>query len=201
MSRFSPANMYWPHGGGAVHFDWANAWDGEEQEPRYTFWEAFGESNQLVFDSGSGAVMQFSKSEPTREMTYQPYEDGSYEGELPEGPMMSFYWPLGTSLPLDDPARTASAMRGLSVCLVQVDEVYGVALTGGGMDLSWVLAAAAVSAGFLPWQELSLDNWDYGCATAGETWAKRIRVAVKYRLQAERRNAARKLADIDRNWR
>lgn len=201
MSRFSPANMYWANTSTAVNFDWSNAWDEEAQESRYAFWEAFGETNQLVYASDSGAVTQFSKTEPTREMSHQPYEDGSYDGEYPDGPMMSFYWPLGELLPLGDPARTASAMRDLSTCLVQVDEVYGIALTGGGMDLSWHLASAAVAAGFLPWSGLSLDNWEYGLSTVGEAWAKRVRLAVKYRLQAERRNAARKLADIDRNWR
>jgi hypothetical protein len=201
MSRFSPANMYWADVPQATDFDWSNAWDEQTEEPRYEFWEAFGEGNQLVYSSGSGTVTQFSKTDPAREMTYQPYEDGSYDGELPEGPMMSFYWPLGRLLPLGDAARTASAMRDQSVCLVQVDETFGVALTGGGMDLSWHLAAAAVAAGFLPWAGLSLDNWEYGIATVGEAWAKRVRLAVKYRLQAERRNAARKLADIDRNWR
>jgi len=201
VSRFSPANMYWADVPTPIDFDWTNAWDEAEQESRYAFWEAFGENNQLVYSSDSGAVTQFSKTEPTREMTYQPYEDGSYDGEYPEGPMMSAYWPLGTLLPLGDPARTASAMRDLSVCLVQVDEVYGVALTGGGMDLSWHLASAAVAAGFLPWAGLSLDNWEYGISTVGSAWARRVRTAVKYRLAAERRNAARKLAEIERNWR
>jgi len=200
MSRFSPANMHWPDTSSGIHYNWID--EVEDGEPTWNFWEAFGEDNRLVYSSETGGVTQFTKAEATRPLSYQPFEDG-YDGEevLPEGPMRSFYWPLGTLLSLGDEDRTASAMRDLSVCLVKVDDTYGIALTGGGMDLSWHLAAAAVAAGFLPWTGLSLDNWEYGISTVGEAWAKRVRLAVKYRLQAERRNAARKLADIERNWR
>lgn len=199
MSRFTPASMFWPEGNQSVHYDWDDAFD-EHGEAKYNYWEAFSEGNQLVYSSETGGVTQFGKADPLTPLNFQPYEDG-YDGETPEGPMMNFYWPLGKDLPLRDPDATASALRGLSVCLVQVDDEYGLALTGGGMDLSWVLAAGAVAAGFLPWTGLHLDNWQYGVDTAGEAWAKRIRIALKYRLSAERRNAARKLADIDRTWR
>lgn len=70
----------------------------------------------------------------------------------PDGPMMSYWYPLGipsdSSLISEEDA--AEALVDLPLCLVVVDEQYGLALTGGGMDLTWEIVEAFVTLGFLP---------------------------------------------------
>lgn len=63
-----------------------------------------------------------------------------------EGPMMNYYYPVDLR-DMDDAAR-----RLVDTCLVpvEVDGQTGLALTGGGMDLSWEIADAFVTLGYLP---------------------------------------------------
>jgi hypothetical protein len=63
-----------------------------------------------------------------------------------EGPMMSYAYPVHHVA--DDGA--ARALVDLPVCLVEVDGSTYLALTGGGMDLSWEICAAYVALGHLP---------------------------------------------------
>lgn len=67
-----------------------------------------------------------------------------------EGPMMSYYYPLAD---FDgDPGDAAESIRDLPLCVVRIEErdEYGLALTGGGMDLSWEICEAFMRLGFLP---------------------------------------------------
>lgn len=63
-----------------------------------------------------------------------------------EGPMMNYYYPVD----LDDAADAARKLADTCLCVVEVDGRDGLALTGGGMDLSWEIAAAFVTLGYLP---------------------------------------------------
>lgn len=65
-----------------------------------------------------------------------------------EGPMMSYYYPCE----LQDPAEAAVVLgaASLPVCVVNVDGTTGLALTGGGMDLSWEICEAFLRVGYLP---------------------------------------------------
>ncbi len=65
-----------------------------------------------------------------------------------EGPMMNYWYPLPAVE--DDPVAAALALDGLPLCVVEVDGAWGVALTGGGMDLSWEIAEAYCRVGSLP---------------------------------------------------
>src|SRR5204862_260320 len=68
-----------------------------------------------------------------------------------EGPMMnSFYLleeggPYGRTPDLD---AWAAELDGLPLCAVQLAGDYGLALTGGGMDLSWEIAEAHLRLGY-----------------------------------------------------
>jgi hypothetical protein len=65
---------------------------------------------------------------------------------MPEGPMMNYYYPLPF-----DPSDTAIAeLANLPLCVVYVDEDPALALTGGGMDLSWEICEAFMRLGCLP---------------------------------------------------
>jgi hypothetical protein len=66
------------------------------------------------------------------------------------GPMMNYWYPVDSITDDDDAVSAAVAIRDLPLCVVRVGNDYGMALTGGGMDLSWDICAAYVATGNLP---------------------------------------------------
>lgn len=74
--------------------------------------------------------------------------DSKCEGHvgLSEGPMMNYWYPVR----LRDPEDAARKISHLPLCVVEVEGQTGLALTGGGMDLSWEICAAFVALGFYP---------------------------------------------------
>lgn len=76
-----------------------------------------------------------------------------------EGPMMSYWYslqttssPYGASVVAHggDQIDAAYRLHRTSLCVVEVDGTYGLALTGGGMDLTWDIVRAFASLGYLP---------------------------------------------------
>jgi hypothetical protein len=67
-------------------------------------------------------------------------------------PMMNYYYPLATSFGKSYRQEDAKNVMGTCCCIVQFldSEEYGLALTGGGMDLSWEICEAYIRLGFLP---------------------------------------------------
>jgi hypothetical protein len=68
-----------------------------------------------------------------------------------EGPMMSYYYPL-PSFP-DDIHKACLAIKHLPLVIVQFegdDDNAALALSGGGMDLSWEICEAFMRLGYLP---------------------------------------------------
>lgn len=130
-------------------------------------------------------------------------EDDTPEGvERPDGPMMNFIWPLDSGQYLADPVAIAAAIGLRNVALVYVndpsdfnpelppqDAYWGIALTGGGMDLSWDIASAFVEAGYFPPDELTINQgtpeatWRYGVDQIGATAARKVKRALTVRLK------------------
>jgi hypothetical protein len=81
-----------------------------------------------------------------------PFEQGA------EGPVMSYYYPLPRDE--DDLNEAASKISMLPLCVVRIDaetlndprgeDTYALALTGGGMDLSWEICEGFARLGYLP---------------------------------------------------
>jgi len=117
--------------------------------------------------------------------------------DIPEGPMMNFLWGFGDISPQFDES-TARKIIDVNMCLVFIedeDKTY-LALTGGGMDLSWDIAEAYIKLGYLPPAKISLPNLAGTDPNSDNN--KLIIAAMKesYRVQAmwaEQRNA-----DLDR---
>lgn len=65
-----------------------------------------------------------------------------------EGPMMNYWYPCPAAG--DDPVVAAARLASLPLCVVEVDGEWGLALTGGGMDLTWSIVEAYVRLGQLP---------------------------------------------------
>jgi hypothetical protein len=63
-----------------------------------------------------------------------------------EGPMMNYYYPVD----LDDLDEAAKLIVDTPLCAVNVHGQTGLALTGGGMDLSWEICEAFLLLGFAP---------------------------------------------------
>ena len=64
-----------------------------------------------------------------------------------EGPMMNYFYPCDWRGSIEDAARKIS---DLPVCAIETSDGTGLALTGGGMDLSWGICEAFIALGFLP---------------------------------------------------
>lgn len=94
--------------------------------------------------------------------TYAVWDAESYAWRCPQcgeevddegtGPMMSYHYPVPD---LDriggDAHEAASLIRDLPLCVVEFsDGSISLALTGGGMDLSWEICEAFTRLGFLP---------------------------------------------------
>lgn len=78
--------------------------------------------------------------------------DSDCDGYVPEneGPMMNYYYPLpGFD---DDPMEAAKKLDNLPLVIVQFQDSgdYALALSGGGMDLSWEICEAYMRLGYLP---------------------------------------------------
>lgn len=71
-----------------------------------------------------------------------PSEHGS------QGPQMLYWYPLPAVE--DSPVQAALSIRDLPVCVVEVGGSWGLALSGGGMDLSWEIVEAYTRLGYLP---------------------------------------------------
>lgn len=69
-----------------------------------------------------------------------------------EGPMMNYHYPLPDLGRIGgDVRRAASLISDLPLCVVEfADGSISLALTGGGMDLSWEICEAFTRLGFLP---------------------------------------------------
>lgn len=65
-----------------------------------------------------------------------------------EGPMMNYLYPLTD----DDPRGCAVSIADLPLCVItdEEGEMLGLALTGGGMDLSYEIAQAYIACGYFP---------------------------------------------------
>ena len=68
-----------------------------------------------------------------------------------DGPMMNFAYELPVCSYMNfDPEEAAIKIADLPLCIVQRDDKFYLALTGGGMDLSWEICTAYLRLGFLP---------------------------------------------------
>lgn len=113
-----------------------NVWDGAELDldgtgEGWSYWEA------ITRDSGDVVVVRSGTA-----------VDGDDSDEITsEGPMMSYWYALYR---VPDPVSLARDLAGLPLCVVNVEGTDGLALTGGGMDLTWEIAEAFMIAGYLP---------------------------------------------------
>lgn len=121
-------------------------------------------------------------------------DDEQTASERRSGPLMSYAYPLpGYS---GDPCEDARELVDLPVCLVHdIDaDAHYLALTGGGMDLSWEISEAYMRLGYLPPVHFDLP----GMAGRGESPRDRAIVAARRRaLEITRDRAADELERLN----
>lgn len=160
-------------------------------------WEAYadhvGEWSDETADHNL-PVGTFTPEDFNRYMEVEPYQRGA------EGPMMNYWYPIKEN---DSPYggfdeyEAAATLKDLPLCLVQVDDEWGLALTGGGMDLSWEICAAYVALGKLPPIHFS-DLPRFGDQTGRQGSRRRIVVhAMRRSLEVSISWAQRKLQELN----
>jgi len=113
------------------NYDWGRGY-GEEWEIIQPYdWDAFSEEDEEENEGKTGYY--------------------SYEGMLESNqPMMNYYYPLPDRYDFDD--EDARKINHLPLCIIYFteSEEYALALTGGGMDLSWQICEAYICLGYYP---------------------------------------------------
>jgi hypothetical protein len=106
----------------------------------------------------------------TGERRHDEVDESNCAGYLnSEGPMMNYFYPCNFKM---SPECAARKLNGC-LCVVQIGEETGLALTGGGMDLSWDIAAGYIDLGFLPPAWIRLPRF------AGMTLTERARIIIE----------------------
>ncbi len=172
----------------SVSKDWSTGHALEEGDPGWCFWEASRceKCNEAVVLTAFEGGTQHSDIDHDSEC------DGSIRGG--EGPQMNYWYPL--DLIEKDPAGAAKKIVDLPLCVVDVDGAFGLALTGGGTDLSWEICAAYVTLGQCPPVHFASRLPRVAAMTLD---ADRLRViaAARKGLEVEASRAARGIADVD----
>ena len=118
-----------------------------EEKPRDVDWsEGYGETwecQEYAACEKCRAVLDATTGE-SRHNRIDPESDCDGYVAPSEGPMMNFFYPLPSG------AHDPAALAYLPVCLVTLNDEPGLALTGGGMDLSWEICEAYMRLGYLP---------------------------------------------------
>jgi len=121
--------------------DWREVFAGHDgyTQTENTFWEAvtcYKCGKVVVMEGGGGNDQHFD------------VEDSKCDGYFPaaEGPMMNYWYPAD----LSDGYDAAELIAGMPLCVVRINGSFGLALTGGGMDLSWEICEAFTRLGELP---------------------------------------------------
>lgn len=139
-----------------ISFDWsANTLEPYRHDDSkglpWSFWEAVecDKCGRVVILQNGSHDETHSDVEPTIEVDGYD-EPNECDGNVPysEGPQMNYWYPIEhPDMDADDMAR---AISHLPLCVVEVDGVMGLALTGGGQDLSWEICEAFIWIGQLP---------------------------------------------------
>lgn len=196
--------------------DWSE-WDLDTGEPRYApvlpapdesalddHWPDWREDSDVLAEAAEtgqtelGAALDLFEDHGRR---------GYDEWSMTFDPVINFAWPI-TLPPGLDPKEAATRIDRAAGCVTLVESedwrgetVYYLALTGGGMDLSWNLCAAYAAAGNVPPLALLRDlphmagPGSYG-ATVRDEWAKLVLAGQRRAAEYLRQEAAR----LDSDW-
>lgn len=158
-----------------VERDWTARYD-EDGEASWSYWEAFDyedgpdgwtlishEDRVVAAFTAEGDKIDLEELDDFNDLKVDPDEvrrlgevEPSQWGS--EGPMMNYSYGLGGDRSdrvggygnTTDAIGAAYRIRDLPLCLVEIEDEMHLALTGGGMDLSWEIVEAYTALGQLP---------------------------------------------------
>jgi hypothetical protein len=114
-----------------------------------------------------------------------------------DGPMMNYYYPLPDfKMDTDEAAKKIVHLPLCIVHFLETDE-YALALTGGGMDLSWEICAAFIELGYHPPVHFRLPEFAGG-PNIGVERAKRVIAAMRESIQISQNWRNADMADVNR---
>lgn len=135
---------------GSVTQDWSEGFGDEWEFFEVPTCGACGTDERVKYVDGEWRC--YGKDAP-----YGGHEWGAEVDEQGDGPMMNYYYPVDDVVieRHGDDAEAAMKLKGLPLCIVHfldrgIHGQYALALTGGGMDLSWEICEAFMRLGELP---------------------------------------------------
>lgn len=153
--------------------------------------EEWHHAETLVDDPGDDPDYEATTED---DYDHEPTPGYDYRLDEREGPMMAYWYPCN----IDDPDAAAKLIADLPLCIVEVGDEMGLALTGGGMDLSWDICEAYVRLGHCPPFHFASDLPNF----AGERFDERherILAACRRSCEFMAGAAQRGLERLDRN--
>jgi len=146
-------------------------------------------------------------AEGSKDVLVWPRDRSGYEHlhEIAAGPMMNYAYELPAlsnyQSPSRDPSRAAELLVGLPLCIVDAEflgEGWHLALTGGGMDLSWEICEAYVRLGFLPPTEFA--NLPRMASRGESSHDQQIISACKRSFEETSSRASQKMGRLENNF-
>lgn len=138
----TPVRELWGDYIGATSIELPDRWDESQGDFTYEVFEA------VQCESCGKWVSMHGDGEERHNAIDSDVECDGYL--LSEGTMMSYGYPVNLRRVYNDPDRAALLIADLPLCLIYMNDDYYLALTGGGMDLSWEIAEAYMRLGHLP---------------------------------------------------
>lgn len=132
------------------------AWDGKlyDVRPGYEGWASYTEYLEQEVPGEHGGSEWEMPEDALTEDEFNELADVEPSMHGSEGPMMNTFWGLDSGFVSDDHESLAEAaykIRDVPMCVVMFEDTdIGLALTGGGMDLSWEIAEAYIRLGTYP---------------------------------------------------
>lgn len=138
------------------NYDWSRGYG--ENWTSYEAVEVECEGGTVENDEGEDVPCTFTGTVVVSSGCWEcPECDEQHDGDSAEGPMMNYCYALPDHASID--SDDAAKLAGTCLCLVNFhgeDEdgielpTWALALTGGGMDLSWDIAEAHMRLGYMP---------------------------------------------------
>jgi hypothetical protein len=181
-----------------IPYDWT-AWHADDSEDRPWEWaETLDECprcKRANVVAVNGAIEEHDESDGSdpddMSTAVSCRASGDYVREA-EGPQMNYWYPVTFPGDMADAARVISH---LPLCAVTVDGKEGIALTGGGMDLSWEICEAYMLLGCAPPYHFASDlpdmsgRLDARCLEVLAACDRSISILAMWTANATERNA------------
>ena len=140
------------------------------ENPVHFCWMDYPDRWELVLPDASNLSLaeaneilnkEFDDRDTARDALHEHFSESSYEFE----PMMNYYYLLSYLKHPAQEAQTILYRASLPLTIILIDDEIVMALSGGGMDLSWEICEAYIRLGYYPPFHFSLPEMGGRCDT------------------------------------